>query len=36
MQSGTVLLIPWHATLEEGLSAAEFEYEGVSQTWNVV
>jgi hypothetical protein len=26
----------WHATLEDALSAAEFEYEGVSQTWNVV
>ena len=25
----------WHATLEEALDQAEFEYEGVSQTWNV-
>ncbi len=26
----------WHATLEEALDQAEFEYEGVSNTWNVV
>ena len=26
----------WHATLEDALSAAELEYEGLSQTWNVV
>jgi hypothetical protein len=26
----------WHETLEEALEQAEFEYEGVSQTWNVV
>ena len=26
----------WHATLEEALGQAEFEYEGVSKTWNVV
>ena len=25
----------WHATLEEAPDQAEFEYEGVSQTWNV-
>ncbi len=25
----------WHATLEEALHQAEFEYEGVSTTWNV-
>jgi hypothetical protein len=26
----------WHKTLEEALEQAEFEYEGVSKTWNVV
>ena len=26
----------WHQTLEEALRQAEFEYEGVSATWNVV
>jgi hypothetical protein len=26
----------WHATLEEALAQAESEYEGVSETWNVV
>jgi hypothetical protein len=26
----------WHQTLEEALSQAEFEYEGISTTWNVV
>jgi hypothetical protein len=24
----------WHETLEEALGQAEFEYEGVSATWN--
>ncbi len=24
----------WHATLEEALEQAEFEYEGVSKTWS--
>lgn len=24
----------WHQTLEEAMSQAEFEYEGVSATWN--
>jgi len=26
----------WHETLEEALQQAEFEYEGVSATWNIV
>lgn len=26
----------WHETLEGALKQAEFEYEGVSETWNVV
>ncbi len=26
----------WHKTLEEALQQAEFEYKGVSKTWNVV
>jgi len=26
----------WHETLEKALQQAEFEYEGVSETWNVV
>jgi len=26
----------WHETLEQALQQAEFEYEGVSATWNVV
>jgi hypothetical protein len=26
----------WHATLEDALEQAEFEYEGVWRTWNVV
>lgn len=26
----------WHETLEDALKQAEFEYEGVSGTWNVV
>jgi hypothetical protein len=26
----------WHENLEDALGHAEFEYEGVSQTWNVV
>jgi len=26
----------WHETLEKALQQAEFEYEGVSATWNVV
>lgn len=25
----------WHATLEEALEQAEFEYGGVSESWNV-
>ncbi|MGQ9547059.1 MAG: hypothetical protein ACUVWS_00380, partial [Roseiflexus sp.] len=25
----------WHETLEDALDQAEFEYEGVSKTWNV-
>ena len=24
----------WHATLQEARDQAEFEYEGISQTWN--
>ncbi|MBM4018279.1 MAG: hypothetical protein FJ288_08130 [Planctomycetes bacterium] len=26
----------WHESLEDALEQAEFEYEGVSETWNVV
>lgn len=26
----------WHESLEDALAQAEFEYEGVSETWNVV
>ena len=26
----------WHQSLEEALDQAEFEYEGISRTWNVV
>ena len=26
----------WHATLDEALGQAEFEYEGISTTWNLV
>jgi hypothetical protein len=26
----------WHETLEKALDQAEFEYEGISDTWNVV
>ena len=26
----------WHETLEDALEQAEFEYEGVAETWNVV
>jgi len=26
----------WHETLEDALEQAEFEYEGISETWNVV
>lgn len=26
----------WHETLEGALEQAEFEYEGVTATWNVV
>lgn len=26
----------WHETLNDALEQAEFEYEGVSRTWNVV
>ena len=26
----------WHENLEDALRQAEFEYEGMSQTWNVV
>ncbi len=26
----------WHGTLEEALAQAEFEYEGIAKTWNVV
>jgi hypothetical protein len=26
----------WHETLEDAMAQAEFEYAGVSQTWNLV
>jgi hypothetical protein len=32
----SVVTDTWHATLEEALSQAEFEYEGVARTWNVI